>query len=624
MNFEEITNALPLQPRRGMVDWAMEHFKYSDLGGEFLIFQRISIEIEPELLQTMTRADFERHEKETLHRWAAECRCTACGQEFITGYENKNGLIGIKMFQGEDGQLYDGYCPPEYDNYDSIYLNSGTDANCPYCDAKVEVKRKAKLGEGRLYQLLVTSVEECGEYAAVVTWLLSRRLNRYMQFNNVQVIPRSATVIGKNGKRYLFRKTETHFEKDRPLPEWKYTSHYSDPMYSKYHSYEAYSHRKIGSAVWKSVPDLTGTTGEKTGIADYVQKGGSYPNSYIKLWKKHPQLENIVKSSYADILLSGIEHQVDEHLQYYGSEFKDINLDFLDLNEVKPHKILHLTKEEYRKGIGIMWNWEYMLHWMYHDWYINDMYATEFEECCQLIGLDGVTMIDGQTLNGDDEFDLKQTIRYLMKQTRNPNQPAFPLNEAIQYLIDYREQLYIQYGADLTQEQLWPTNLIQAHDRIMEQQRILTDKKQAENFARIADKYAPISWTDGDLCIRVARSNEELVAEGDILRHCVGGYGSSHLKEKDVIFFVRRYRRPERSYYTLDIRFDDVKKGAYEVQLHGYGNERHGTNKQYVHTIPKKVRAFVDRWKKEVMLPWYMEQRKELKKNGTKRNNPAA
>ena len=90
MNFEEITNALPLQPRRGMVDWAMEHFKYSDLGGEFLIFQRISIEIEPELLQTMTRADFERHEKETLHRWAAECRCTACGQEFITGYENKS------------------------------------------------------------------------------------------------------------------------------------------------------------------------------------------------------------------------------------------------------------------------------------------------------------------------------------------------------------------------------------------------------------------------------------------------------------------------------------------------------------------------------------------------------
>lgn len=79
-----------------------------------------------------------------------------------------------------------------------------------------------------------------------------------------------------------------------------------------------------------------------------------------------------------------------------------------------------------------------------------------------------------------------------------------------------------------------------------------------------------------------------------------------HAGGKDIIFFVRHKRRPERSYYTLNIDFSCGKPR--EIQLHGYGNERHGPNKQYSHSIPPKVRAFVDRWEKEVLYPWYRTQ----------------
>ena len=54
MKIEDIAQLLPTQPRMGMVDWAMEHFKYSDLGGEYLIFQRTSITIEPNLTVLFT------------------------------------------------------------------------------------------------------------------------------------------------------------------------------------------------------------------------------------------------------------------------------------------------------------------------------------------------------------------------------------------------------------------------------------------------------------------------------------------------------------------------------------------------------------------------------------------
>ena len=43
-------------------------------------------------------------------------------------------------------------------------------------------------------------------------------------------------------------------------------------------------------------------------------------------------------------------------------------------------------------------------------------------------------------------------------------------------------------------------------------------------------------------------------------------------------------------------------------QLHGYGNEHHGDNKQYRHSIPKKVLDFCQRWEEHVVMPWYKEQ----------------
>ena len=46
-----------------------------------------------------------------------------------------------------------------------------------------------------------------------------------------------------------------------------------------------------------------------------------------------------------------------------------------------------------------------------------------------------------------------------------------------------------------------------------------------------------------------------------------------------------------------------------EIQLHGYGNERHGDRKQHRHKIPQKVRDFCDRWEREVLMPWFADQK---------------
>lgn len=178
-------------------------------------------------------------------------------------------------------------------------------------------------------------------------------------------------------------------------------------------------------------------------------------------------------------------------------------------------------------------------------------------------------------------------------------------------------------GLDMTDPQiLFPKGLRATHDRLAPAVAELKKREESEKiraqFQALIDRYGHLEWSDGDICIRLPRSIAELVREGAVLHHCVGGYGDKHLSGSDVIFFVRHARRPERSWYTLDIRMTGAQPR--EVQLHGYKNELvHGRE---LH-IPRRVREFCDRWEREVLLPgWKRAQRqaKQPKKQAKKEN----
>lgn len=192
------------------------------------------------------------------------------------------------------------------------------------------------------------------------------------------------------------------------------------------------------------------------------------------------------------------------------------------------------------------------------------------------------------------EINLEKITNYLKKQNCNNSRGAG-------LYLDYIDMV----GFD-DKELFYPKMLEIAHDEAANTLEFKKTKKSKDAFKRVYAKYSQLEWTDGELSVILPRYPEELTQEGKTLHHCVGRYVEKHAGGKDIIFFVRHKRRPERSYYTLNIDFSCGKPR--EIQLHGYGNERHGPNKQYSHSIPPKVRAFVDRWEKEVLYPWYRTQ----------------
>ena len=160
-------------------------------------------------------------------------------------------------------------------------------------------------------------------------------------------------------------------------------------------------------------------------------------------------------------------------------------------------------------------------------------------------------------------------------------------------------------GENVTQDViLWPPRLRAAHDRVAMAARYTTDRRTKEQFEEMSRIAQGLTWKHNGIIIRPAATPEELVQEGATLKHCVGGYAKSHASGR-IILFIRHERRPERSWYTLNV---DLKTKKI-IQNHGYRNEilPNGTHL----CIPKEVQDFVLAWTETILNPWVMPKKKQ-------------
>ena len=84
----------------------------------------------------------------------------------------------------------------------------------------------------------------------------------------------------------------------------------------------------------------------------------------------------------------------------------------------------------------------------------------------------------------------------------------------------------------------------------------------------------------------------EIKREGEILKHCVGGYAERHLNGKTTILFLRRADKPDRPLVTIEIM------GRRIVQVHGFRNEREACEENPMKLPPEVLyKDFFDGWK---------------------------
>lgn len=586
MDKERIRQLLPEEPPEGLLKWTMKNCD-DELGPQYLVWKSVNIPVYS-MEYLMTDNSFKPVRRERV----ARCTCLKCGSQFIT---EKIGNV-LEFWIDECGEWWP--IDPnmngpwkEMDERAEMGYRAEVDGDdealmCPMCSETIKTIPAKNLRGGRTKQILVASIMTVGQYAAVVYWLVARTIHE--DGNNYNVVPRDAYVLDEKGK--LFR----YISKDG---YWRKASNNEDGLNNKYHDWGSGVYNlKQGGIFYEDVPDLTGTTAEKTGLQAFADYDGLFSVEYLKLWKKYPALENLVNTGWTKLVYGIVQRSFDGYSA--STEMHKV----IDIGCRRPHEMLGMSKADFKaiRKAGKQWDFDCQALW----WSFR---AAGFTDAQQFMLYRNMFTDSGMRAlaalrNGYGGQDIEKIIRYMKKNDMRPAEVGI--------LLDTRNNAKCLAGnRELTQEELWPRNLQAAHDRYTRMRLAAVEQKKAEQYQKgfdsVMDKYGQLQWTDGELCIVLPKSYAELVREGDTLRHCVGGYSDSHISGRDTIFFVRHYRRPERSYYTLDINMTDR---PHRVQLHGYGNERHGIHKQYKHKIPKKVLDFCARWEQEVLMPWWREK----------------
>lgn len=585
MNWKLLAQMLPVQPCGELKETTlMSIYDGGELGRNLILYQRESVTLADEIQQTMTPGDWERWERSRRRRWGARCTCTNCGEDFIAGYVKGGGII---LTEGADGQTYEGYVEPGPDTTE--YLDGET-AVCPRCWTTGEVTHRSALRRGRTLQVLQAEVTNIGQYTAVLYWMV-RRWQDGDGTDTVSFLPHAALVVDESGRLRRFRAELRSGDVRETV--WLPCAWSRDPMQMPYYSWEAENHRKIGGWTLAYGPELGGYTGEKTAIDAYIGAGGTWPGAYLHVWEKHPQVENLMRQGFEDAVARTIDGQLDSAC--YRQDLCDAPpVPWADWAETAPHRMLHMSKLGFREIRKKHWGSADAECWDRYRCQFSKADVLEYEHCRERVGCKAVGHLLEMVAAGWADLLPVQVVRYLEKQGA--------LQDGVQLLIDYRKMLR-DAGLAEDAETLWPRDLMSAHDRVSQLWTGRANASYQMGFTSTYLQYRELEWTDGELCVVLPQTEMDLVTEGRTLRHCVGTYGKEHCSGRPV-FFIRHRRRPERSYYTLQINM--TKAIPQEIQLHGYGNEHHGAHKQYRHKIPQKVRDFCDRWKREVLIPWFV------------------
>lgn len=168
--------------------------------------------------------------------------------------------------------------------------------------------------------------------------------------------------------------------------------------------------------------------------------------------------------------------------------------------------------------------------------------------------------------------------KYLLRYTgpRCGGRGFFTLECAWQMWTDYLVNAEA-VGFDLAQRSvLLPRDLEGAHDNaaaLLQEQKAKADKAKGRELSAMAKKRADAldkryGFETEHFFIRAPRSTAEIVREGRILHHCVGGYADRHARGEATFLFLRDKAHPMTPLCTIQVLGDRL------IQIHGYNDER--------------------------------------------------
>lgn len=554
----DYTKLVPMTPPEGLMDWAMRNCK--ELQQDRMIYKMI----------------WQRDPITGLRHKAVRGFCTACGKSFVFGYYGGVSTASAAPF----GFWYD-----DHEGQGSAGVWTGKEILCPEpeCGKELTVTHCGDFRDsfhlGQAWVMTVGAIETPKVGGAHCAPL--RQRERMPVLTGWYV----GREVRKQGERYrvetILRPHEAYVVEARKLVRLKAYFQYIYAVTYLDH----WEQMKRGTDEWGSAPYvfpwdrklLEGSGAENSALDKYLQVGGDRrPVSYMGIWTKHKNVENLVVQGLGG-LLNNIMETNSWADGYYGKRRVGKLLD-INWKEVKPHRMLGITREELR--------WVKALHMstqglrMLRALRVAGQAPKNLQEAKELndFGPEGVKYM------AEDGAPALKAVRYLTKQKRKYKADKRLLGYS--YLRDYWDMAQ-KAGDDLKDPTVrFPQRLTTSHDGVLLRTKFDERPELREGFRAVSRRLEPLAWEQNGILILPCPNQSELIKEGKVLSHCVAKYAKTHVGGEDCIFFIRRAEAPEMPFYTLEL---DVK---HREVLQNLGKRNCARTKE--------VKAFEEAWLKHI------------------------
>lgn len=293
--------------------------------------------------------------------------------------------------------------------------------------------------------------------------------------------------------------------------------------------------------------------------------------SFLAAYLKHPKLEHLIKTGFYDLATD---------LAYRGNAIS------LDERKNRTHQILRVAKEDipFLQSISLGMS-----------------ELSDFQKYCERNVRNRQELFRWQKKN--DISYIERNILPFMEYTtphkfmRYVDTQAAQLKECGIYRFSKTSDVVREYSdyLDMCRKQnydlknefiLFPKDLQQAHDRVARQIKLKADAKMRRDFKTVMKRITShLDFELDGMTICYPKNPEEIIKEGQVLHHCVGGYVDRVAKKECIILFLRQTAQLDKPFYTLEIRDRKV------VQARTMKND----------PATPEVQQFIDTWERQVL-----------------------
>lgn len=277
---------------------------------------------------------------------------------------------------------------------------------------------------------------------------------------------------------------------------------------------------------------LKGTKWQYSAIKEFAthKKGFRFPVwRYLSRYSEFPALEYLVKLKL---------YRLTSDILYYYGNINSINLSGENLFEV-----LGLDKTQLSRLQRINAD-------------IKDLQIIKSSQKANLKLTDEQILFIAKNLRIENVIRIAKytTVHQILKYIQSQSQIYSNINDALNDWKDYLDDCEILKYDLKNSFILFPKNLKKAHDRtyklIEKNRNELISSKIREMYDKLFNTF---NWEYKNSVIVVPKTPEEIIREGQVLHHCVGGYVEKVAKGKTIILFLRNKDAVDKPFYTIEI-----------------------------------------------------------------------